>query len=207
MYDITTTTEKNTFIKDPEAEGFIIEDKNLKIEGRDGYAVLKLFDDAHAAFRVKTNDNGTVERWKFNVSHTTSAGSTEWNPVTVSYNVVFNKAIASEIGFWNLDPFIAYYYNTARWEVHKYNYKFCETLFSIYEGRESAYYDGFSWALEIPYSQFRYPLSGNGIGSYKDGVLYGAYQYQGHSFGEWGSDRNKAQDWYLNKYAQSKMVY
>lgn len=207
LYDITTTTEKNTFIKDPEAEGFIIEDKNLKIEGRDGYAVLKLFDDAHAAFRVKTNNNGTVERWMFNVSHTTSAGSTEWNPVTVSYNVVFNKAIASEIGFWNLDPFIAYYYNTARWEVHKYNYKFCETLFSIYEGRESAYYDGFSWALEIPYSQFRYPLSGNGIGSYKDGVLYGAYQYQGHSFGEWGSDRNKAQDWYLNKYAQSKMVY
>ena len=207
VYDITTTTEHNAFVKDPEADRFIIEDKELKVEGRDGNAVLNLFDDAHAVFRIKTNDNGTVDRWMFNVLHTTGNGSTEWTPVTVSYNIVFNKAIAADVGFFDLDPFIAYYYNTARWEVHKYNYKFNETLFSIYEGKQSAYYDGFSWALEIPYSQFRYPLSGYSIGSYNNGVLYGAYQYKGHSFGEWGSDHNKSQDWYLNKYAQSRMVY
>lgn len=208
VYDITTTTGENAFVKDPEADRFIIEDKELKVEGRDGSAVLNLFDDAHAVFSVTTNENGTVNRCKFNVSRKVDyITNMQWMPVTVSYNVVFNKSIAADVGFYDIDPFIAYYYNTARWEVHKYNYKFKETLFSIYEGKEAAYYDGFSWALEIPYNKFRYPLDGYSIGSYNNGVLYGAYQYKGHSFGEWGSDRNTSQDWYLNKYAQSKMVY
>jgi hypothetical protein len=118
--------------------------------------------------------------------------------VTVSYDVKFKKSNAAySVNFGQLDPFILYYYNSNVWEVHKYAYKFKETLYSYYSDSPSSYDSGFTWALEVPYKWFRYPLEGISMGSYKNGVIYGAYQKPYHSFGEWGADMTVARDWYL----------
>lgn len=197
---------ENKFVKDPDAERYIIKDKDLLLKAHDGSAVINLFDDAHAAFFNQYNDNGTVTRYKFNVSHTSGPEYMGFPEVTVTYTVVFNEPeLTTRIGFTNFDLFASYFYITAPWEVHKYRYKFQETLAEYYGGNQYAYADKFTWALEIPYSQFRYPTVGNAMGSYKNGVSYGAYNKLNHSFGEWGTNMNNATDWFL--YPNSAMVY
>ena len=188
----------NTFLKYTSSQRTIIKDENIKLRGQDGSVVINLFDDAHLAFYVRTDDAGTVSRYNINVSHTKDVNHMEFSPVTVSYDITFKKSgIARNITFGKLDPFILYYYNSNIWEIHKYPFKFKEVLYEYYSDSPSSYDTGFTWALEVPYSWFRYPLEGATMGSYRNGVIYGCYQQPYHSFGEWGADKDKAVDWYL----------
>jgi LruC domain-containing protein len=176
----------------------IIRDDNTMLKGQDGSLVINLFDDGHLAFTVNVDDAGVVTRYITNVTHNTDETHKEFSPVTVSYDVKFKKRnVPYQISFIDLDPFILYNYNNNVWEVHKYVYKFKETLYSYYSGSPSSYDTGFTWALEVPYKWFRYPLLNISMGSYKNGVIYGAYQQPYHSFGEWGEDMDVARDWYL----------
>jgi LruC domain-containing protein len=193
-----TISNNNTFIKDEKAKRTIIKEDALGLQGQDGSFVINLFDDAHLAFSVEMSEAGIITRNLINISHNTDDTHKEFTPVTVSYDVKFKKSNAAySINFGKLDPFILYYYNSNVWEVHKYAYKFKETLYSYYSGSPSNYDSGYTWALEVPYKWFRYPLEGISMGSYKNGVIYGAYQKPKHSFGEWGSDMTLARDWYL----------
>lgn len=188
----------NTFNKYSGSSRLIIKEEDVMLKGQDGSAVINLFDDAHLAFYVRKEDNGKINRYLINITHTTDVTHMEFSPVTVSYDITFKKNnVARNISFGKLDPFILYYYNSNVWEVHKYAYKFKEILYSYLSGSPSSYDTGFSWALEIPYKWFRYPLEGVAMGSYKNRALYGAYQERGHSFGEWGSNKTVATDWYL----------
>ena len=183
-----------------------IKDEDVLLKGQDGSAVINMFDDAHAAFYNKTNSQGMVFRYRYNVKHSNTGGCYEFTSPSISYDVTFkNEGMANTITYTALDPFILVNYAGTIWEIHKYRYKFKETLYSYYSGQPLAYNNGFTWALEIPYSWFRYPLTDNSMGSYKKGALYGAYQTFDHSFGEWGADRYKARDWYL--YPNTSMVY
>lgn len=196
----------NTFNKSTNTSRTIIKDESLLLRGQDGSAVINLFDDAHMAFSVTENEDGTITRYAVNVSHTQDNSHIEATPVTVSYDITFKRDnLAQYFSYAQMDPFVLYAYNRNIWEIHKYAYWKKETLYSYFSGSASSYDVGFSWVLEIPYKWFRYPLSGNAMGSYKNGVLYGAYQQPYHSFGEWGSDMTSATDWYL--YPSSKMVY
>ena len=191
-------SNNNTFNKYENARRTIIQDDALGLQGQDGSFVINLFDDAHLAFSVNVDDVGYVTRYLINISHKTDDTHKEFSPVTVSYDVKFKKSNAAySVNFGQLDPFILYYYNSNVWEVHKYAYKFKETLYSYYSDSPSSYDSGFTWALEVPYKWFRYPLEGISMGSYKNGVIYGAYQKPYHSFGEWGADMTVARDWYL----------
>lgn len=193
-----TISNNNTFIKDEKTKRTIIKEDALGLQGQDGSFVINLFDDAHLAFSVEMSEAGIITRNLINISHNTDDTHKEFTPVTVSYDVKFKKSNAAySINFGKLDPFILYYYNSNVWEVHKYAYKFKETLYSYYSGNPSNYDSGYTWALEVPYKWFRYPLEGISMGSYKNGVIYGAYQKPKHSFGEWGSDMTLARDWYL----------
>lgn len=188
----------NTFVKYEASSRTIIKDEDTKLRGQDGTAVINLFDDAHLAFFIRTNENGFVTRYYINVTHNTDVNHLEFSPVTVSYDITFKKSnVAQTITFGKLDPFILYYYNSNVWEVHKYAFKFKETLYSYYSDSPDKYDSGFTWALEIPYTWFRYPIQGVSMGSYKNGVIYGAYQQPYHSFGEWGANKDEATDWYL----------
>lgn len=185
---------------------YFIKDESLKLRGQDGSAVINLFDDAHAAFYSKTNNQGIVYRYRYNVKHGNTSDCYEFSQPSVSYDVVFkNEGLANTITYTALDPFILVNYAGTIWEVHKYRYKFKEILYSYFSGNPQAYNNGYTWALEIPYTWFRYPSTGNSMGSYKKGALYGAYQTFDHSFGEWGADRKSSNDWYL--YPNTSMVY
>lgn len=200
------TDNDESFVKNPNADRYIIKDKDIVLTARDGSPVINLFDDAHAAFFNQNNENGTITRYRFNVSHETGPEYMGYPEVTVTYNIIFKeKGLSSRLGFADLDLFVSYFYITAQWEIHKYRYKLTASLNDYLEGNENAYADKFTWALEIPYSQFRYPTYGNSMGSYKNGVSYGTYNRLKHSFGEWGADQNSATDWFL--YPNSNMVY
>ena len=188
----------NTFNEYGNTRRTIITTDDLGLQGQDGSFVINLFDDAHLAFVSNVDEAGYVSRYYINISHTTDETHKEYNPITVSYDVKFKKSNAAySINFGQLDPFILYFYNSNVWEVHKYAFKFKETLYSYFSGSPSSYDTGFTWALEVPYKEFRYPLQNISMGSYKNGVIYGAYQRPSHSFGEWGADMSMARDWYL----------
>lgn len=196
----------NTFSKYTDTNRTIIKDESLLLKGQDGSAVINLFDDAQLAFSDTKNDDGTIARYAVNVSHTESETNIVATPVTVSYDITFKSNYQAQyFSFAQMDPFVLYYYNRNVWEVHKYAYWKKETLYSYLSGSASSYDVGFSWVLEIPYKWFRYPLAGRAMGSYKNGVIYGAYQQPYHSFGEWGINMSSATDWYL--YPSTNMVY
>ena len=193
-----TISNNNTFNNNGNVRRTIIRDEALGLQGQDGSFVINLFDDGHLAFFAKADDAGIIARYFINITHNTDETHKEYSPVTVSYDVKFKKSNAAySVSFGHMDPFILYYFNSNVWEVHKYAYKFKETLYSYYSDSPSSYDSGFTWALEVPYKEFRYPLQGISMGSYKNGVIYGAYQKPYHSFGEWGADMTVANDWYL----------
>lgn len=196
----------SSFVKNEESARTIIREKDLLLKGLDGTAVLNMFDDAHLALYSRIDGAGNVSRYYFNVSRNTDQTHLMFTPVTVSYDITFKAdGMANTMGYETLDPFIAYYYNGNIWEIHKYAFKLSEALFDYYDNNEQIYNNGFTWALEIPYTFYRYPLLGNAVGSYKNGALFGAYQRLNHSFGEWGADQTIARDWYL--YPITSMVY
>ena len=196
-----------TFRRAEDLPRYFIKDESVLLCGRDGSAVINLYDDAHAAFYNRTNTQGMIYRYRYNVKHGNSSDCYEFSQPSASYDVVFKKeGIANYMTFTSFDPFILVSYAGGTiWEVHKYRYKFNETLYSYYSDNPQAYNNGYTWALEIPYTWFRYPLIEKSMGSYKNGALYGAYQTFDHSFGEWGADRKSSNDWYL--YPNTSMVY
>ena len=185
----------------------IIKDGEDLLHSLNGEAVINLFDDAHIALNSDGIDaSAQVIRGYYNVGNSTDPSYLYANEVTVSYLVKFKqKGRAKAVTYDIIDPFVAYNYNGSIWEVHKYLYKHDEVLFHYYSGNPFNYDTGYTWALEIPYSWFRYPLQGYTIGSYKEGVIRGCYRERGHSFGEWAANRNQAIDWYL--YPMQGSVY
>ena len=71
-----------------------------------------MFDDAHAAFFGQHNENGTITRYKFNVSHTSGPEYMGYPDVSVTYNVIFNEpGLTTRLGFTDFDLFVSYFYN------------------------------------------------------------------------------------------------
>ena len=186
---------------------FIITQTDDLLKSRNGEAVINLFDDAHYAINTYGVDKtGQVMRNYYNVGNTAAAGYYIRNEVTVTYDVRFKQSgVAAIVTFDKIDPFMIYGYNGSMWEIHKYAYKLDEVLFQYYGGNPFNYDTGFTWALEVPYSWFRYPLEGKAIGGYQKGELSGAYCEPGHSFGQWAAHSNQSTDWYL--YPTDKDVY
>ena len=169
-------------------------------KSRSGEFVINLFDDAHAA--IYQSPDGTVVRRYFNTMKENGSTSGKASAKTVTYIFTFNSEYDARLfSLTELDPFILVRYGTSGdnfWEVHTYPYKLSEVLFPYYNGAAQSYDNGFSWALTIPYANFRYPVEGMAIGELKKGIIAGAYQEKGLSFGDWILDENKAQDWYLH---------
>ena len=176
----------------------IREDDDL-LESRKGEAVINLFDDAHAA--IYQAPDGNVVRRYFNTMKENGSTSAKASAKTVTYIFTFNTEYeARTFSLTEFDPFILVRYGTSGdnfWEVHTYPYKLTEVLFPYYNGAAQSYDNGFIWALAIPSAKFRYPVEGMAIGELKKGIVAGAYQEKGLSFGDWILNENNAQDWYL----------
>ena len=201
--NVTITQDTTTtFVREPDAERFLIKKSDVQLEARNGDAVINLFDDAHLAMFRRSID-GSVYRLYFNTvkNANVNTGSTNQSPITVTYYIDFgNEHQARHFLLTELDPFLVVQYGQTGdnfWEIHTYPYKLHEVLYGYYEGAAVSYNNGFSWALAIPYSKFRYPLEEQSIGMRKNTIVTGAYQADDHSFGEWILNHNKANDWYL----------
>lgn len=205
-----TQDEKTTFVTAPDLKRTLIKQKDLKLKALNGDAVINLFDDAHLAMFHLSAD-GSVYRRYFNTMEGGSNNSSAATqlPVTVTYYIEFaNEYEARNFNLGQIDPFIVVQYGQTGdhfWEIHTYPYKLTEMLFNYYEGAAASYNNGFSWAIAIPYADFRWPLEGEPIGMRKNSIVSGAYQESGHSFGEWTLDHADAQDWY--EYPAEGAVY
>ena len=198
-----TQDEATTFVSEPGRERHLIKQSDVQLKAINGDAVINLFDDAHLAMYNLSYD-GSIYRRYFNTIENLSAnnnGARKRNPVTVTYYIDFGDEYqARNFTLAELDPFIVVQYGQTGdnfWEIHTYPYKLTEILYNYYNGAAASYNNGFSWALTIPYGNFRYPLETVSIGMLKETIVSGAYQEQGHSFGEWILDHNTAKDWYL----------
>ena len=203
--------EATTFVRYPDRERTIIKSSDLQLKSLTGEPVINLFDDAHLAlYHLSYVDNATVVRKCFNTYTSSNSNGAIQPAVTVTYYIDFHDAYtARHFTLAEIDPFIVVRYGTSGenfWEVHTYPYKLSEVLFNYYNGAAASYNNGFSWALAIPYANFRYPAEAIMIGLNKGTITGGAaYVEKGHSFGEWMLDHTIAQDWYL--YPASGAVY
>ena len=204
-----TQDEKTTFVTAPDLERTLIKQKDLKLKALNGDAVINLFDDAHLAMFHLSADGSVYRRYFNTMENGSSTGAATQSPVTVTYYIEFaNEYEARNFNLGQIDPFIVVQYGQTGdhfWEIHTYPYKLTEMLFNYYEGAAASYNNGFSWAIAIPYADFRWPLEGEPIGMRKNSIVSGAYQESGHSFGEWTLDHADAQDWY--EYPAEGAVY
>ena len=176
----------------------------------DKEAVINLFCDAHWATGdfLPPNDQWMIDHYYYNVSKTSSSDMTYRIivPKEVTYVVKFKEATGLEyLNFDLIDPFIIKEYLGGTFEVHPFAYRHNWVL-KEYKLAEIV---KLPWALIVPYKKFRHPLEGVNIGFKKKGIMgFGAYsKVSGHSFGEWSSNHNVANDWYLNEYATENQVY
>lgn len=195
-----TQDEKTTFVTAPDRERTFIKQKDLKLKALNGDAVINLFDDAHLAMFHLSADGSVYRRYFNTMENGSSTSAATQSPVTVTYYIEFaNEYEARNFNLGQIDPFIVVQYGQTGdhfWEIHTYPYKLTEMLFNYYEGAAASYNNGFSWAIAIPYADFRWPLEEEPIGMRKNSIVSGAYQESGHSFGEWTLDHADAQDWY-----------
>ena len=166
--------------------------------------VVVLFKDAHWAMNPIKGGNGGVQNKFYNtVKRTDSYANKAYvDPAEAVYTFTFNTAEKANamLNHLNYDVFIVEPYLGAYWEVHTVPYKTAQVITPIKpDGYEKAYGDNMPWAVEVPVtsdSKFKYPVEWQTIGTKHQGLITGAYQESGHSFGEWAEDHTKATDWY-----------
>ena len=174
----------------------MFENNSLLQSGRNGEAVLYLFEDAHWAMGEDLDVvNQIFQRKKYNVSKYESATFMILPTRTEVYHVYFKQGQnINDFTPSMFDPFILSPYYGYVWELHCYRDREAQVMreYSLAKSKN------LPWALMIPYASFRYPLEGVNIGFYKNGALFGAYMNMGKSFGEWAMDRTKCLDWYTS---------
>lgn len=164
--------------------------------GRNGEAMLYLFEDAHWAMGEDLDVvNQIFQRKKYNVSKVETGNLMILPTRTEIYNVYFKEGKSVDNFTPGMfDPFILSPYYTMLWEIHCFRDRDAQ-LTREYTLTKSK---NLPWALMIPYASFRYPLEGVNIGFSKQGALFGAYMNKGCSFGEWAQDHTKCLDWYTS---------
>lgn len=187
----------------------VLDKTDLLLEGLSGEAVINLFADAHwATGDILEADNGIIKRKTYNVVKPGSTNSD--NQIMVPREITYVIRVKDDnqlngLAMDRLDPFIIRLYGNARMEIHTYNYcnadlakgnKHAQVLYNYTYSSK----DHLPWALKVPMTYFNHPTEGVNMGfRMKDNetdILFGAYDKQGHSFGEWSMDRNKCLDWY-----------
>ncbi len=170
--------------------------ENTLIKGRNGEAVINLFEDVHWALLRNSDTNGNITRLKLNTSHTDVENQSALvYPLTATYCITFySREVARSLTFDRIDPFILEEYNGGVWEVHTYKYKFNDVLKNIFRGNQDAYDNHVSWCVVVPEKDFRYPIEGMSLGTYskQSGEVFGPY----HSFAYWMQNQKNYNDWY-----------
>ena len=191
------------------ANSILLPDNMVKTAEKD--AVIYICNDAHWTLKQERASVGGVKRAFYNTlakdqSNTSAVSAEQADPVTCEIELTFDsEESCNAFNAEQLDLFLIEGYNGSYWEVHTYPFKTDCILYNYDHGSYvDDYLDVYPWAIAMP-SDFRYPREFHPIGSLKQGVMGGAYQTPGHSFGEWAADRTVATDWYL--YPQEGWIY
>ena len=176
-------------------------------QGRNGEPVIRLFEDAMWCLtREQPSDNGVLTRYNVNVTRQENETNKKVEPVKRTYIINFKEtsnatSMLQNVLTDNLDPFIVVPYNSNYWETHTYQDRLAMVLYEYHDQTAIR----ITWALCVPSGTFRWPLEGLLIGSYKNGILTGAYREFSHSFGEWAAKKENSRDWFL--YPTTSEVY
>ena len=167
-------------------------------QGRNGEPVIRLFEDAMWCLtREQPSDNGVLTRYNVNVTRQENETNKKVEPVKRTYIINFKEtsnatSMLQNVLTDNLDPFIVVPYNSNYWETHTYQDRLAMVLYEYHDQTAIR----ITWALCVPSGTFRWPLEGLLIGSYKNGILTGAYREFSHSFGEWAAKKENSRDWF-----------
>lgn len=167
-------------------------------QGRNGEPVIRLFEDAMWCLtREQPSDNGVLTRYNVNVTRQENETNKKVDPVKRTYIINFKEtsnatSMLQNVLADNLDPFIVVPYNSNYWETHTYQDRLAMVLYEYHDQTAIR----ITWALCVPSGTFRWPLEGLLIGSYKNGILTGAYREFSHSFGEWAAKKENSRDWF-----------
>ena len=192
--------------KDYPLRRMVIDSDKTLLKGRNGEAVINLFESGHYVMNNELNKVGSVQTMFYKTTKAVKEESSAIVPaVSRTYRITFkDRNVSRNLSFDQIDPFLVQDYNGGLWEIHTYRYKFAETLKSIFNGKSSFYDNHISWAVVIPKADFRYPVEGMSLGTYnsKTGETFGPYT----SFAEWMTDHTQNQDWY-KQVAYSHLLY
>lgn len=193
---------------DPMDEGYsfqrsLITQSGTLIKGRNGEAVIRLFEHVHWVFNKQLTDMGAIEGIKYNTSHEVKEHvSAEIDPVVRTFRITCKtREVARSITFDRIDPFLVsntkydQVMDAGIWEIHTYQYKFTGILRDCFTDKE-AYDNHVSWALVIPKGDFRYPLEGVSMCTYQKEIdaTFGPYE----GFANWLKNHLTNHDWYLH---------
>ena len=193
---------------DPMDEGYsfqrsLITQSGTLIKGRNGEAVIRLFEHVHWVFNKQLTDMGAIEGIKYNTSHEVKEHvSAEIDPVVRTFRITCKtREVARSITFDRIDPFLVcntkydQIMDAGIWEIHTYQYKFTGILRDCFTDKE-AYDNHVSWALVIPKGDFRYPLEGVSMCTYQKEIdaTFGPYE----GFANWLKSHLTNHDWYLH---------
>ena len=147
--------------------------------------------------REQPSDNGVLTRYNVNVTRQENETNKKVDPVKRTYIINFKEtsnatSMLQNVLTDNLDPFIVVPYNSNYWETHTYQDRLAMVLYEYHDQTAIR----ITWALCVPSGTFRWPLEGLLIGSYKNGILTGAYREFSHSFGEWAAKKENSRDWF-----------
>ena len=193
--------------KDYPLSRIFITNANTIFRGRNGEAVINLFECAQWALGKKKNTQGDISVIRYNTSHEEKENySATVDPVVTTYRITFkSREKARLFTFDQIDPFIVHQNtNGGIWEVHTYAHKFDETIWGSFNGNQSAYENHVSWSLVIPYADFRYTIEGSSLSSFNSNIssTYGAYE----GFADWMKNHLTSRDWYLH-ISRPQLVY
>ena len=202
-----TIEEGSRFDENYSISRYFISDDELVSKGRDGSAVVNLFEDAHWCMKAEES-MGQVVRMRYNTMKYEVENEAATVPtVTRTYQLHLKPSInAYYLSLADLDPFIIVGYNGLCVEVHTYIHKYDEAIWHYTNGPGDKD-DRVPWALMIPCATFHYPLEGITLGTYRNGQISGAYSRYNHSFGQWGRNHNSSTDWWLYQNATKAQVY
>lgn len=193
---------------DPMDEGYsfqrsLITQSGTLIKGRNGEAVIRLFEHVHWVFNKQLTDMGAIEGIKYNTSHEVKEHvSAEIEPVVRTFRITCKtREVARSITFDRIDPFLVcntkydQVMDAGIWEIHTYQYKFTGILRDCFTDK-NAYDNHVSWALVIPKGDFRYPLEGVSMCTYQKEIdaTFGPYE----GFANWLKSHLTNHDWYLH---------
>ena len=146
---------------------YFISDDEIVSRGRDGSAVINLFEDAHWCLNAEEKMGQVVRKYYNTLKYEVEDVAAMVPTVTRTFDVHMKSSVnANYLSLADIDPFIIVASSGMCVEVHTYNHKYDEALWNYTTG-SGGMDDRVPWALMVPDATFHYPREGVTMGMYR----------------------------------------